>query len=110
MGDLGMTRREVDRRDLLLTDRRDLLLLERRFSLAGGVGMRIRRIAGGDIAAGETVDGAVLIEADFGYQIDNMESLDVFAGPGGSTHILLASDDNHSLLQRNIVLEFRLVE
>jgi len=30
MGDLGMTRREVDRRDLLLTDRRDLLLLERR--------------------------------------------------------------------------------
>lgn len=88
----------------------DLLLLERRFSLAGGVGMRIRRIAGADIAAGKTVDGEVLIDADFGYQIDNMESLDVFAAADGNTHILLASDDNHSLLQRNIVLEFRLVE
>ena len=88
----------------------DLLLLERRFSLAGGVGMRIRRIAGADIAAGKTVDGEVLIEADFGYQIDNMESLDVFQSPEGETHILLASDDNHSILQRNILLEFRLVE
>lgn len=88
----------------------DLLLLERRFSLAGGIGMRVRRIAGADIAAGKTVDGDVLMEADFGYQIDNMESLDVFEAADGSTHILLASDDNHSLLQRSIILEFRLVE
>ncbi|MCP4317341.1 MAG: hypothetical protein GY789_15325 [Hyphomicrobiales bacterium] len=88
----------------------DLLLLERRFSLAGGVGMRIRRIAGADIAAGKTVDGEVLIEADFGYQIDNMEGLDVFSAADGSTRIVLVSDDNHSLLQRSIVLEFKLVE
>jgi hypothetical protein len=88
----------------------DLLLLERRYSLAGGIGMRIRRILGGDIAAGETVDGAVLMEADGGYQIDNMESLDVFTAPDGSTRILLGSDDNHSLLQRNLLLEFRPVE
>lgn len=84
----------------------DLLLLERRFSISQGVGMRIRRIKGGDIRAGETVDGDVLIDADFGYQIDNMEGLDVTVAADGSTRILLLSDDNHSLLQRTLLLEF----
>ncbi|WP_419906826.1 esterase-like activity of phytase family protein [Hoeflea sp.] len=88
----------------------DLLLLERRFSIAEGVGMRIRRIAGEDIAPGKTVDGPVLIEAGFGEQIDNMESLDVFVAADGTTRILLASDDNHSILQRNLILEFALIE
>ncbi|WP_136658281.1 esterase-like activity of phytase family protein [Nitratireductor sp. XY-223] len=88
----------------------DLLLLERRFSIAEGVGMRIRRIAAEDIAPGRTVDGPVLIEADFGEQIDNMESLDIYESADGGTRILLASDDNHSLLQRNLILEFALVE
>lgn len=86
----------------------DLLLLERRFSVSRGVGMRIRRIKDGDIRAGKTVDGDVLMEADFGFQIDNMEGLDVTVAPDGSTRILLLSDDNHSLLQRTLLLEFRL--
>ncbi len=88
----------------------DLLLLERRFSVTRGVGMRIRRIAGSDIAAGKTVDGEVLIDVDFSYRIDNMESLDIFTAPDGSTRLLLASDDNQSFLQSNLILEFRLVE
>lgn len=88
----------------------DLLLLERRFDLVSGVGMRIRRIEGETIAPGETVDGDVLLEADFDYQIDNMEGLDVFTTAGGEIHIVLVSDDNHSLLQRNLLLEFRLVD
>ena len=86
----------------------DMLLLERRFSIAEGVGMRIRRIAGSDILAGRTVDGEVLLETDFSYQIDNMESIDVYPGPDGETRIMLASDDNQSLLQRTLVLEFRM--
>ncbi len=88
----------------------DLLLLERRFSIAEGVGMRIRRIAGSDIRAGRTVDGEVLLETDFSYQIDNMESIDVYPGPDGETRIMLASDDNQSLLQRTLVLEFRMYD
>ena len=86
----------------------DLLLLERRFSIAEGVGMRIRRIAGSDIRAGRTVDGEVLLETDFSFQIDNMESIDVYPGPDGETRIMLASDDNQSLLQRTLLLEFRM--
>lgn len=88
----------------------DLLLLERRFSVAQGVGMRIRRIPNGEIRAGKTVDGAVLLEADFGFQIDNMEGLDVLEAADGSIRVLLLSDDNHSVLQRTLLLEFRFHE
>jgi len=86
----------------------DLLLLERSFSLLGGVGMRIRRIDGGSLNAGSLVDGEMLIEADLGQQIDNMEGLDVVAGPDGVPHLVVVSDDNHSIFQRNLMLEFRL--
>ncbi|TDH34815.1 hypothetical protein E2A64_13790 [Pseudohoeflea suaedae] len=88
----------------------DLILLERRFSIAGGVGMRIRRIAGESIIPGATVDGEVLLDADFGYQIDNMEGLAVSTDADGKVRLTLVSDDNHSILQRNLMLEFRLVE
>jgi hypothetical protein len=86
------------------------LLLERRFSITGGVGMQVRRIEAEDIRPGTTVDGPVLLEADFGYQIDNMEGIDAVAMDDGTTSIFLVSDDNHSLLQRNLLLEFRLTE
>lgn len=86
----------------------DLLLLERRFNFSEGAGMRIRRIAGQDIRPGAVVDGETLIEAGPSYQIDNMEGMDVVTQPDGSTHIIIVSDDNHSFLQRNLMLEFKL--
>ncbi|WP_137133841.1 esterase-like activity of phytase family protein [Rhizobium sp. FKY42] len=88
----------------------DLLLLERRFSFIGGVGMRVRRIAGDSIKPGAVIDGPVLLEANQNDQIDNMEGLDVITGPDGRPHLILISDDNHSILQRNLLLEFRLAE
>ncbi len=87
----------------------DLLLLERRFRLSDGVGMRIRRIKAEDIRPGAVVDGEVLIDADMSYQIDNMEGLDVMQLPDGDIRIVIVSDDNHSILQRNLMLEFRLI-
>ena len=86
----------------------DLLLLERRFNFSEGAGMRIRRINGKDVLPGAVVDGETLIEAGPSYQIDNMEGMDVVTQPDGSTHIILVSDDNHSFLQRNLMLEFKL--
>ncbi|WP_445738955.1 esterase-like activity of phytase family protein [Neorhizobium tunisiense] len=88
----------------------DFLLLERRFSYLGGLGMRIRLIKGDSIRPGAVVDGKVLLEADMGYAIDNMEGLDVVMGPEGRPHLILISDDNGNLLQRNVMLEFRLNE
>jgi hypothetical protein len=84
----------------------DLLLLERRFSLAGGVKMRLRRIYGESIAKGQVADGPVLMEADMAYQIDNMEALDVWTRADGALMVSLMSDDNRSFLQRNLYLEF----
>lgn len=86
----------------------DLLLLERSFSLLSGMGMRIRRIKGEDIRPGAIVDGAVLVEADMSYAIDNMEGIDVVAGADGRPHLILVSDDNGNFFQRNVMLEFAL--
>ena len=86
----------------------DLVLLERSFGFPQGVGMRMRRIRTADIKPGATVDGEELIKAGFGTQIDNMEGVDAFQAADGSTHLILVSDDNHSLLQRNLMLEFQL--
>ncbi|SCX19662.1 hypothetical protein DSM25558_2616 [Agrobacterium sp. DSM 25558] len=88
----------------------DLLLLERRFNLAQGIGMRIRRISADTIKPGAVVDGEILMQADLSNQIDNMEGIDVVVGPDGSTRLILVSDDNHSFLQRNVMLEFKLTE
>ncbi|MGY5775341.1 esterase-like activity of phytase family protein [Rhizobium sp. LEGMi135b] len=86
----------------------DLLLLERRFGLIHGLGVRIRRIAGADIKPGAVVDGKVIFEAGSGDQIDNMEGLDVFRAADGTPHLIMVSDDNHSILQRSLMLEFKL--
>lgn len=88
----------------------DLLLLERRFTMADGVAMRLRRINGDTIAKGQIADGPVLMSADMGYQIDNMEAMDVWRRADGALMVSLMSDDNHSMLQRNLYLEFRLHE
>lgn len=84
----------------------DLLLLERSFSMATGVRMRLRRIHGDSIAEGAVADGPVLMQADMGYQIDNMEGLDVWRRDDGALIVSLISDDNHSILERNLYLEF----
>lgn len=86
----------------------DLLLLERRFGLAHGLGVRIRRIAGADIKPDAVVDGKVIFQASSRDQIDNMEGIDVFRAADGTMHLILVSDDNHSILQRSLMLEFRL--
>ena len=85
----------------------DLLILERRFDLAAGPGMRIRRIEGRTIRSGAALDGDVLIEAALPHQIDNMEGLAVSPHPQGH-RLTLVSDDNRSMLQRTLVLEFLL--
>jgi hypothetical protein len=84
----------------------DLLLLERSFSMATGVRMRLRRIHGDSVVKGAVADGPVLMEADMGYQIDNMEGLDVWTRDDGALMVSLISDDNHSILERNLYLEF----
>ena len=82
------------------------MLLEHSFSIACGVKMRLRRIFGESVEKGAVADGPVLIEAEMGYQIDNMEGLDVWTRNDGALMVSLISYDNHSILQRNHYLEF----
>jgi len=84
----------------------DLLILERSFSMMAGVKMRLRRLDGAGIVGGGLADGPVLMEVDMGYQIDNMEGLDVWRRGDGALMVSLVSDDNNSILQRNLYLEF----
>lgn len=88
----------------------DLLLLERKFSVLEGVGIRIRRIALGAIVPGATVDGPTIFHADLGHEVDNMEAIDVHRTEAGETVVTMVSDDNFSMLQRTLLLQFTLVE
>ena len=101
---------EFDISDAALLPEGDLLVLERRFSWLTGIAMRIRRIPLSGIRPGALVDGTVLVEADMGHQIDNMEGIAVHRGPAGETVLTLISDDNFSPLQRTVLLQFTLAE
>jgi hypothetical protein len=94
----------------LLPGGSDLLLLERKFSLLGGIGARVRRIPVGSIMPGAVVDGPSIFDADLGQEIDNFEGLDTHLTPDGETVVTMVSDDNFSMLQRTLLLQFTLVE
>jgi hypothetical protein len=110
-GQFSVRRTEgFDISDATLLPSGELLVLERKFSLVDGVGIRIRRIPLTSLAPGALVDGPSIFAADLGSEIDNMEGIDAFVTPEGDTVLTLVSDDNFSLLQRTLLLQFTLVE
>ena len=74
-----------------------------------GVGIRIRRLPLAKFKAGTLVDGRSMIEADLAYQIDNMEGIAVHRNSGGETIVTMVSDDNFSIIERNLLLQFAIV-
>jgi hypothetical protein len=100
---------DFDVSDCTLLSQDDLLLLERRASPARGIAIRIRRIPLADIREGAVVDGRSMIEADLAYQIDNMEGIAVHRNSAGEMIVTLVSDDNFSIIQRNLLLQFSVV-
>ena len=96
--------------DAVLLPSGELLILERKFSWFTGINIRIRSIPLKSIAPGALVDGPVLFEADLGHEVDNMEGIDVHVTSEGETVLTLVSDDNFSMLQRTLLLQFTLVE
>jgi hypothetical protein len=101
---------DFDVSDCAVTPRGELLVLERSFSRFKGVGMRIRRVPLTNVTPGAIVDGPALFEADMGYQFDNMEGLSVHRAADGPLVLTLISDDNFSMIQRTILLQFALAE
>jgi hypothetical protein len=71
--------------------------------------MRMRRVPLSSLKEGGLLDGRSMIEADLGYQIDNMEGISIHRTAGGETIITVVSDDNFSVLQRSLLLQFAVV-
>ncbi|MCC8972821.1 esterase-like activity of phytase family protein [Bradyrhizobium brasilense] len=110
-GQFSVRRTEnFDISDAALLPSGGLLILERKFSWFGGVGIRIRRLALSEIAPGAVVDGPAIFNADLGNEIDNMEGIDAHVTEEGETVLTMVSDDNFSLIQRNLLLQFTLVD
>src|ERR1700716_1286832 len=101
---------DFDVSDAVLLPSGDLLVLERKFSWLAGVGIRIRRIALKSVAPGAVVDGPSIFEADLGHEIDNMEGIDAHVTPEGDAVLTMVSDDNFSMIQRTLLLQFKLVK
>ncbi len=110
-GQFAVRRRDnFDISDAVLLPSGDLLVLERKFSWVGGLGIRIRRVALASIGPGATVDGPSIFDADLGQEVDNMEGIDAHVTAEGDTVLTLVSDDNFSMLQRTLLLQFTLVQ
>ncbi len=84
----------------------DVLVLERRFSLLGGLGIRIRRIPLLEIRPGATLDGEILAELSPPMIYDNMEGIAAQPEPGGGVRIYVISDDNFNVAQRTLLMSF----
>jgi hypothetical protein len=100
---------DFDVSDAVLLRSGDLMVLERKFSWLSGIAIRIRRIPLKSLAPGAVVDGPAIFDADLGHEVDNMEAIDAHVTPDGDTVLTLASDDNFSMIQRNLLLQFTLV-
>ena len=93
--------------DAIGLDDGGLLVLERRFRWLEGLKIRLRRIDGDDVLRSAPMRGDVLLEADLGYEIDNLEGLAMHRTAQGETILTLISDDNfNGFLQRNLLLQF----
>ncbi len=92
--------------DAIFLKNGNLLLLERRFTIADGVAMRFREIEAQNIVKGAHLKGNIIMQADFTYRLDNMEGLSLYENGQGEMILAVISDDNHSLLQRTILMEF----
>ncbi|WP_245303702.1 esterase-like activity of phytase family protein [Pseudorhodoplanes sinuspersici] len=101
---------DFDVADCAVAPNSQLLVLERSFSWRRGVAMRIRSIPLADVVSGAVLEGTKLISADMGFEIDNMEGLSVSRTAKGETVLTLVSDDNFSMIQRTILLQFTLLD
>jgi hypothetical protein len=110
-GQFSVRRTEnFDVSDAVLLTSGDLLILERKFSWLSGIGIRIRRIPLKSVAPGAIIDGPSIFEANLAYEVDNMEGIDAHVSPEGETVLTMVSDDNFSMIQRTLLLQFTLVE
>lgn len=85
----------------------DLLVLDRAFRLPYRFSNRLSRVPAAAIRQGHAARGALLATLDSPLIHDNFEGM-ATTQQDGATIIWLVSDDNQSLLQRTLLLKFRI--
>lgn len=88
----------------------DIVILERAISLFSGPQMQIRQICGRDVKPNALIDGKKLLSINWVVAVDNMEGLGVHKASNGETILTIMSDNNFHFLQRNLLLQFALVD
>jgi hypothetical protein len=86
-----------------------LMILNRRVGLPNGFAAKLALVDVATIGKGEVVAGKVIATLSAPLLIDNMEGITV-SNEKGVTIIWLISDDNFSVLQRTLLMKFRLSE
>lgn len=94
--------------DLALLPSGDLLLLERRVNLFDGFVSRLSLIDGATVLPGAVLQPRELAVLASPLNVDNFEAVATRAAPDGSVLIYVLSDDNQRMLQRTLLLQFRL--
>ena len=85
----------------------DLLVAERRFTLPYRFTTIVTRVAAADIRRGAVARPTIVATLAAPLVHDNIEGIAV-TREGSATILWLVADDNQSLLQRNLLLKFRL--
>lgn len=85
----------------------DLLVVERRFSLPFRFTTIVTRVAAADVRGGAVARPTIVATLAAPLVHDNFEGIAV-TREGAATILWLVSDDNQSLLQRSLLLKFRL--
>ena len=94
--------------DFALLPGGDVLALERRFTLVGGASARLQRISKTQIRAGARLEGREIARLELPLTVDNFEGLAVGEESSGSLSVYLISDNNFSIWQRTLLMQFRL--
>lgn len=82
----------------------DVLVIERRFTLIGGVALRLVRIKADDIQPGAVLDGHELFRLEPPLTVDNYEAIAVHQRADGRVVAYILSDDNFNPLQETLLM------
>lgn len=82
----------------------DVLVLERRFSLIGGVGSRLVRVAAADVRPGAVLEGRELYTLEPPLLVDNYEGITVWRRQDGRSVAYIVADDNFSMIQATLLM------
>jgi hypothetical protein len=87
----------------------DIVVIERRFTPPGNVGSRIARIARRSLRPGAPIQTTEIARLEKPFVTENFEAVTARSAGRGQTLIYLASDNNFSDDQRNLLLMFELL-